>query len=68
MNLSQEVKKRRKMLNLTQEQLSLRVGVGLRFLRELEQGKKTVRLDKVLEVLNYLGLELKVVELGESDE
>ena len=41
------VKQKRKELKLTQEELALNAGVGLRFVRELEQGKKTLRLDKV---------------------
>jgi y4mF family transcriptional regulator len=41
------IKKRRKQLELTQPELAERAGVGLRFIRELEQGKQTVRLDKV---------------------
>ena len=41
------VKERRKALGLTQSDLADRAGVGLRFVRELEQGKETLRLDKV---------------------
>lgn len=44
------VKQKRKELNLTQEELALNAGVGLRFVRELEQGKKTLRLEKVNDV------------------
>ena len=46
-NLVQFVKKRRKQLGLTQVDLAERAGVGLRFVRDLEQGKQTLRLDKV---------------------
>ena len=42
----------------TQEELALRVGVGLRFIRELEIGKPTLKMDKVNQVLNYFGAEL----------
>ena len=55
-NLSTTVKMLRKQYNLTQEELSLKSGVGLRFVRDLEQGKETLRLDKVnqlLELFNY---------------
>ena len=45
--LSKYVKAMRKQYNLTQMELSEKSGVGLRFLRELEQGKQTLRLDKV---------------------
>ncbi len=42
-NLSTTVKMLRKQYNLTQEELSLKSGVGLRFVRDLEQGKETLR-------------------------
>jgi y4mF family transcriptional regulator len=45
---------------LRQDQLAAAAGVGLRFLVELEGGKATVRLEKVLAVLNALGLRLQV--------
>lgn len=49
------IKGRRKRVKLTQEQLAMRAGVGLRFIRELERGKSTVRLDKVNHVLSLFG-------------
>lgn len=49
------IKNRRKQLNMTQEELSRRAGVGLRFIRDLEQGKESVRLDKVNQVLALFG-------------
>ncbi len=45
------VKQKRKEANLTQEEFATRSGLGLRFVRELEQGKETVRLDKVNQAL-----------------
>ena len=51
----------RKAAGLTQTELSQRTGVGLRFVRELEQGKQTVRLDKVNQVLALFSCELQVV-------
>ena len=51
------VKKHRKALGLTQEEFALRSGLGLRFVRELEQGKETVRLDKVNQALDMFGME-----------
>ena len=51
MNLANFVKERRKAVKLTQPELAEKAGVGLRFLRELEQGKETLRLDKVNQVL-----------------
>lgn len=56
--ISQIISKERKLLGYNQEEFALRVGVSLSFLRALEQGKPTVRLDKVNEVLSYLGYEL----------
>jgi len=48
----------RKEHNLTQVELSEKSGVGLRFVRELEQGKQTLRLDKVNQVLSLFGMEV----------
>jgi transcriptional regulator with XRE-family HTH domain len=48
-------------MGYTQAQLAARVGVGLRFLRELERGKRTLRMDKVEQVLAYSGLKLGVL-------
>jgi y4mF family transcriptional regulator len=61
-NLIQFVKQRRKQLGLTQQDLAERAGVGLRFIRDLEQGKETLRMDKVNEVLALFGHELAPVE------
>ena len=52
------VKERRKKLKISQTDLSEKAGVGLRFVRELEQGKRTLRLDKVNQVLSLFGHEL----------
>ncbi len=57
------VRKKRKELKLTQKELCMRSGVGLRFLRELEHGKKTLKMDKVDQVLHFLGYELGAVEV-----
>ena len=51
MSIAEFVKERRKKLGMTQVVLADRAGVGLRFLRELEQGKTNLRLDKVNQVL-----------------
>lgn len=51
------VKENRKKLGLTQEEFAMRAGLGLRFVRELEQGKKTLRLDKVNQALAMFGME-----------
>ena len=60
------IKVKRKQLKLTQPELAERAGVGLRFVRELEQGKQTVQLDKVNQVLALFGGELGVVQKTES--
>ena len=49
------IRSKRKLAELTQRELSERSGLGLRFIRELEQGKATVRLDKLMELLKFLG-------------
>ena len=54
------IKQKRKELGLTQEDLAFNAGVGLRFVRDLEQGKKTVRLDKVNDILALFGKEVGV--------
>ncbi len=56
--LSKYVKEKRKEYGLTQVDLSQKSGVGLRFVRELEQGKETLRLDKVNQVLALFGSEM----------
>ena len=51
------IKKKRKEAGLTQEEFAIRSGLGLRFVRELEQGKETVRMDKVNQALAMFGME-----------
>lgn len=51
------VKENRKKAGLTQKEFALRSGLGLRFIRELEQGKTTLRLDKVNQALSMFGAE-----------
>lgn len=58
-NLSATVKALRKQYDLTQEELSLKSGVGLRFVRDLEQGKQILRLDKVNQLLDYFNYEME---------
>ena len=50
------IKQERKKAGLTQEEFAMRAGLGLRFIRELEQGKETVRLDKVNQALAMFGM------------
>lgn len=62
MNVSSFIKEKRKQLGLTQPELAERAGVGLRFVRELEQGKESVRLDKVNQVLALFGSQMGVIQ------
>lgn len=55
--ISQFIKQKRKESGLTQEEFAIRSGLGLRFVRELEQGKETVRMDKVNQALAMFGME-----------
>ena len=61
MNLSDLVQRKRKSVQLTQPELAEKAGAGLRFIRELEQGKETLGLDKVNEVLKLFGYEVEAV-------
>ena len=58
---SKRIKELRKRAGLTQVEFSRRAGVGLRFVRDLEQGKPSVRLDKVNHVLKFLGHHLEII-------
>lgn len=68
MKLNEYVKAMRKLVKLTQPELAEKAGVGLRFLRELEQGKETLRLDKVNQVLNLFGKEVGPVPTPRYEE
>jgi y4mF family transcriptional regulator len=68
MNVSQFVKQKRKLLQITQPELAEKAGVGLRFVRELEQGKETLRMDKVNQVLSLFGANLAPVQMKKEDE
>lgn len=56
--IAQFVKKNRKAAGPTQEEFAMRAGLGLRFVRELEQGKETLRMDKVNEALAMFDMQL----------
>lgn len=58
------VRVRREELGYTQTELAFRAGLSTRFVKEFELGKKTARLDKVTELLNYLGASLEVKRRG----
>ena len=60
------IRQARKQLGLTQSQLALASGVGVRFIVDLEAGKPTLRLENILRVLNALGGELQISGLPSS--
>ncbi|MCH2449127.1 MAG: type II toxin-antitoxin system Y4mF family antitoxin [Gracilimonas sp.] len=62
------VKTRRKQLGLTQKDLAERDGVGLRFVRDLEQGKESLQLDKVNQVLVLFGHKMGPIEIQDRSE
>ena len=62
------VKERRHMFGLTQVDLAEKSGVGLRFLRELEQGKQTLRIDKINQVLALFGHEVGAQPTNNKEE
>lgn len=65
--ISKFVKEKRKRLGFTQVELAERAGVGLRFVRELERDKRTLRIDKVNQVLSLFGSELGPVKKAGED-
>ncbi len=64
MKLATFLKDKRKRSNLTQSELAEKAGVGLRFIREMEQGKESLRIDKVNQVLKLFGYELSPVVIN----
>ena len=61
-DISNFVKERRKFLGITQVELAEKAGLGLRFVRELEQGKTSLRMDKVNDLLALFSHKLGAVE------
>lgn len=59
-NIGNFIKQQRKKYGITQVEYAIKSGLGLRFVRELEQGKKTMRMDKVNQALGMFGYELVV--------
>lgn len=66
MLLSDFVKERRNVARLTQPALAEKAGVGLRFVRDLEQGKETIRLDKVNQVLQLFGYQVGAIPMNRN--
>ena len=67
LSLQEFVKSKRKLLGLSREELAQKAGVGLRFLRELEQGKETLKMDKINQVLKLFGVQLGVVPMNRNN-
>mgnify|MGYP001068738328 CR=1 FL=1 len=67
LSLNEYVKSKRKSLGLSREEFALKAGVGLRFLRELEQGKETLKMDKVNQVLKLFGMQLGAVPMDRNN-
>jgi y4mF family transcriptional regulator len=67
MKLCEFVKEKRRQTNLTQPEMAQKAGVGLRFVRELEQGKETLRMDKVNQVLRLFGYEAGAVPINREE-
>lgn len=63
MLLSEFLKNKRAIAKLTQKELAEKAGVGLRFVRDMEQGKETLRLDKVNQVLRLFGYAVGAVPM-----
>jgi y4mF family transcriptional regulator len=64
--LGDALRSARKQLGLTQPQLALAAGVGVRFIVDLEAGKATLRLENVLRVIDALGGTLQLIGLPSS--
>jgi y4mF family transcriptional regulator len=63
-SLSEFLKEKRRMAGLTQPELAFKAGLGLRFIRDLEQGKTSLQMDKVNQVLGLFGHQLGPVPLN----
>ncbi len=66
--LAKTIRQKRKLLGMTQTDLALKSGIGLRLIREIEQGKTSMRMDKVNQVLALFGMELIPAVKMKKDE
>ncbi len=66
--IAEYVKRERKKAGLTQEEFAKRSGLGLRFIRKLEQGEETVRMDKVNQALAMFGMVAGPVDIREAGD
>jgi y4mF family transcriptional regulator len=67
MKIQAFIKEKRKAARLTQPELAEKAGVGLRFVRELEQGKQSLKMDKINQVLILFGHELGPVPINREE-
>jgi len=65
--LAEIVRMERKRQKVSQIRLAQLADVGIRFVRDLEDGKKTVQLDKVLNVLETLGIVTELTSMGDDE-
>jgi y4mF family transcriptional regulator len=65
--LGTAIRMRRKQLKITQKELAMTCGTGLRFIVDLEKGKPTCQLGKTLQVLHALGLAIETTPLSSDD-
>lgn len=68
LSLNKFVQSKRRSLKMTQKEMSEKAGVGIRFVRELERGKQTLKMDKINQVLYLFGCELGAVEILRENE
>ncbi len=66
-NIGTAVRTRRKQLKVTQRELAMTCGTGLRFIVDLEKGKPTCHIGKTLQVLQALGLSIEIVQIGGNE-
>ena len=65
--LGTAIRMRRKQLKITQKELAMTCGTGLRFIVDLEKGKPTCQVGKTLQVLQALGLAIETTILGSNE-
>lgn len=66
--LGTSIQSLRKQLKLTQKELAMTCGTGLRFIVDLERGKPTCQVGKILDVLHALGIAVEIVLPGDHDD
>lgn len=65
-DIGQIIRKTRKELGITQSDLALTAGTGIRFIIDLEKGKTTCQIGKILQVLQVLGIECNLTQLRQA--